>query len=64
MARVGVPVAPGYHGDDQSLERLRAEAERAGFPLIVKASAGGGGKGMQVVYSIADVDAALASARW
>ena len=59
MAAVGVPVAPGYHGGEQSLERLEAEAQRVGFPLIIKASAGGGGKGMQVVHSAGDVAAAV-----
>jgi 3-methylcrotonyl-CoA carboxylase alpha subunit len=63
MVAVGVPVAPGYHGEDQSLERLRAEAGRVGFPLIIKASAGGGGKGMQVVQAAGEVDAAIASAQ-
>jgi 3-methylcrotonyl-CoA carboxylase alpha subunit len=63
MSAVGVPVAPGYHGDDQALERLAAEAERVGFPLIIKASAGGGGKGMQVVESSGDVAAAVESAK-
>jgi 3-methylcrotonyl-CoA carboxylase alpha subunit len=63
MAAVGVPVAPGYHGEDQSPQRLLAEAERVGFPLIIKASAGGGGKGMQVVNSIAEVGAAVESAQ-
>ena len=63
MAAVGVPIAAGYHGADQSLDRLRAEAERVGYPLIIKASAGGGGKGMQVVRSTAEVDSAVASAQ-
>jgi 3-methylcrotonyl-CoA carboxylase alpha subunit len=63
MAAVGVPVAPGYHGDDQSAQRLIAEAARVGFPLIIKASAGGGGKGMQVVNRAADVPAAVESAQ-
>ena len=63
MAAVGVPVAPGYHGAEQSIDRLRSEAERVGFPLIIKASAGGGGKGMQVVRSTADVAAAIESAQ-
>jgi 3-methylcrotonyl-CoA carboxylase alpha subunit len=63
MAAVGVPVAPGYHGDDQSPQRLLAEAQRVGFPLIIKASAGGGGKGMQVVNSAAEVAAAVESAQ-
>jgi 3-methylcrotonyl-CoA carboxylase alpha subunit len=63
MAAVGVPVAPGYHGDDQSRERLAAEAARIGFPLIIKASAGGGGKGMQVVNAAGEVGAAIESAQ-
>ena len=63
MAAVGVPVAPGYHGEDQSPQRLIAEAQRVGFPLIIKASAGGGGKGMQVVNSAAEVAAAVESAQ-
>jgi 3-methylcrotonyl-CoA carboxylase alpha subunit len=63
MAAVGVPVAPGYHGSEQSPQRLAAEAARMGFPLIIKASAGGGGKGMQVVNSAAEVAAAVESAQ-
>ena len=63
MAAVGVPVAPGYHGDEQSAPRLIEEAARVGFPLIIKASAGGGGKGMQVVTSAAEVPAAVESAQ-
>src|SRR5271170_3115591 len=63
MAAVGVPVAPGYHGSEQSAQRLAAEAQRVGFPLIIKASAGGGGKGMQVVNSAAEVPAAVESAQ-
>jgi 3-methylcrotonyl-CoA carboxylase alpha subunit len=63
MAAVGVPVAPGYHGSEQTLQRLGEEAARVGFPLIIKASAGGGGKGMQVVNSAAEVAAAVESAQ-
>ncbi len=63
MSAVGVPVAPGYHGEDQSAQRLAAEAARIGFPLIIKASAGGGGKGMQVLEAGADVAAAIESAQ-
>src|SRR5271167_12423 len=63
MAAVGVPVAPGYHGTEQSTERLSAEAARIGFPLIIKASAGGGGKGMQVVRSASELVAAIESAQ-
>jgi 3-methylcrotonyl-CoA carboxylase alpha subunit len=63
MAAIGVPVAPGYHGEEQSGQRLASEASRIGFPLIIKASAGGGGKGMQVVHSPAQVPAAVESAQ-
>ena len=63
MAAVGVPVAPGYHGDEQSPQRLMQEAVRVGFPLIIKASAGGGGKGMQVVHSTGEMPAAIESAQ-
>ena len=63
MQRAGVPVLPGYHGAAQSLERLEAEALKVGFPLIIKPSGGGGGKGMQIVESAAGLAAALGSAR-
>ncbi|WP_298853811.1 biotin carboxylase N-terminal domain-containing protein, partial [uncultured Aquimonas sp.] len=46
MAAAGVPVVPGYTGEDQSRDRLAAEAERIGYPLMIKAAHGGGGKGM------------------
>ncbi len=49
MAEAGVPVVPGYNGDDQSMERLKAEAAQIGLPLLIKAAAGGGGRGMRVV---------------
>ena len=58
-----VPTAPAYLGDDQSPERLGGEAEQIGFPLLIKASAGGGGKGMRVVRAAADFAAALEGAR-
>ncbi len=63
MAAAGVPCAPGYLGEDQSDERLTAEARRLGLPLLVKAVAGGGGRGMRLVHDIADFSAALAAAR-
>ncbi|GAB3444564.1 acetyl/propionyl/methylcrotonyl-CoA carboxylase subunit alpha [Insolitispirillum peregrinum] len=63
MAQAGVPLVPGYHGHDQSDGRLTAEAEAIGYPLLVKASAGGGGKGMRVVSALAELPAALAGAR-
>ncbi|MDE2294017.1 MAG: 3-methylcrotonyl-CoA carboxylase [Gammaproteobacteria bacterium] len=63
MRRAGVPVLPGYQGEDQSLERLHREALALGFPLIIKPSGGGGGKGMQIVRAAGDLDAALGAAR-
>jgi 3-methylcrotonyl-CoA carboxylase alpha subunit len=59
----GVPVVPGYDGAEQSEARLLAEAERVGYPLLIKASAGGGGKGMRVVQGPAEFSAALEGAR-
>jgi 3-methylcrotonyl-CoA carboxylase alpha subunit len=59
----GVPVVPGYFGDDQSPDRLRAEAERIGYPVLIKASAGGGGKGMRVVNAPDRFDEELEGAR-
>jgi 3-methylcrotonyl-CoA carboxylase alpha subunit len=63
MAEAGVPLVPGYHGDDQSPERLAAEAARTGYPVLIKASAGGGGKGMRVAEKPDDFAAALAGAK-
>ncbi len=63
MERAGVPLVPGYHGEDQADATLRAAAERIGFPILVKASAGGGGKGMKIATSAAELDEAIALAR-
>ncbi|HWT07945.1 MAG TPA: biotin carboxylase N-terminal domain-containing protein, partial [Roseomonas sp.] len=63
MVAAGVPVVPGYHGEDQSEDRLASEASRIGFPILIKASAGGGGKGMRPVFSAADFLDELAGAR-
>ena len=63
MAAAGVPLVPGYHGEDQSPALLKAEAQQIGFPVLIKASAGGGGKGMRIVRAAAEFDAALASCR-
>jgi acetyl/propionyl-CoA carboxylase alpha subunit len=63
VSAAGVPVVPGYQGEDQSDERLIAESDGVGFPLLVKASAGGGGKGMRLVRDAAALPAAIAAAR-
>jgi len=60
---VNVPVIPGYNGESQDDAILRQEAERIGFPLLIKASAGGGGKGMREVHRAADFSEQLAGAR-
>lgn len=61
MEKAGVPLVPGYHGSDQDPALLAAEAERIGYPVLIKASAGGGGKGMRVVERHSDFAAALLS---
>lgn len=61
MEAAGVPLVPGYHGDDQNPDHLHTQADRIGYPVLIKASAGGGGKGMRVVEKSADFIAALAS---
>jgi 3-methylcrotonyl-CoA carboxylase alpha subunit len=61
MQRCNVPLLPGYHGEDQDPARLRREAARIGYPVLIKATAGGGGKGMRMVDSAAVFDERLAS---
>ncbi|SFT69548.1 acetyl/propionyl/methylcrotonyl-CoA carboxylase subunit alpha [Halomonas saccharevitans] len=63
MANAGVPLVPGYHGDDQDDALLKAEADKIGYPVLLKASAGGGGKGMRVVESSEGFQAALDGCR-
>ncbi|MGQ3050876.1 MAG: ATP-binding protein [Roseateles sp.] len=63
MEAAGVPLVPGYHGADQDPALLKKEADRIGYPVLIKASAGGGGKGMRAVYSADEFDAALASCK-
>ena len=63
MIAAGVPCIPGYQGEDQSDERMIAEADTVGYPVMVKAAAGGGGRGMRLVHAAADLPTALRSAR-
>ncbi|WP_019456608.1 acetyl/propionyl/methylcrotonyl-CoA carboxylase subunit alpha [Acinetobacter sp. GG2] len=63
MIETGVPCVPGYEGDRQDLEYLAAQAEQIGFPIMVKASAGGGGRGMRLVKEASELVEALQTAR-
>ncbi|MGQ0563642.1 MAG: ATP-binding protein [Gemmobacter sp.] len=63
MSQAGVPVVPGYHGADQSPDRLASEAAAVGYPVLIKAVAGGGGKGMRRIDAPQDFAAGLASAQ-
>ena len=63
MEAAGVPLVPGYHGKDQNPELLKQEADRIGYPVLIKASAGGGGKGMRAVDKAEDFMAALDSCK-
>jgi 3-methylcrotonyl-CoA carboxylase alpha subunit len=63
MAKAGVPLVPGYHGDDQSPAVLAREADAIGYPVLIKATAGGGGKGMKIANDANQFPAALASAQ-
>ena len=63
MIAAKVPVIGGYHGDNQEVEFLRAEAEKIGFPVMIKAVRGGGGKGMRICLTAPEFDAQLDSAK-
>ncbi|WP_417815642.1 acetyl/propionyl/methylcrotonyl-CoA carboxylase subunit alpha [Thalassospira alkalitolerans] len=63
MGKAGVPLVPGYHGEDQNPDLLAAEADKIGYPVLIKASAGGGGKGMRAVEKSADFKDALVSCK-
>jgi 3-methylcrotonyl-CoA carboxylase alpha subunit len=63
MKKAGVPITPGYQGNDQSLVRLQRAAEGVGFPLLIKAVAGGGGKGMRAVHDPSEFQDALMAAQ-
>ncbi|XP_013148387.1 PREDICTED: methylcrotonoyl-CoA carboxylase subunit alpha, mitochondrial [Papilio polytes] len=63
MSSAGVPIVKGYHGEDQSIERLKAEANKIGFPLMIKAVRGGGGKGMRIAMTEDEFLSQLESAK-
>lgn len=63
MTRAGVPCVPGYHGAEQSPAKLLSEAKSIGFPVLIKAVLGGGGKGMKIAYAASEFEDALASAQ-
>lgn len=63
MEEIGIPLIPGYHGDDQSSELLAKEAKKIGFPVLIKATAGGGGKGMRIVHEEKDFVTELEGAK-
>ncbi|MEO6352591.1 MAG: acetyl/propionyl/methylcrotonyl-CoA carboxylase subunit alpha [Burkholderiaceae bacterium] len=63
METANVPLVPGYHGDNQDADFLQTEADKIGYPVLLKASAGGGGKGMRVIEKSSDFKAALASCK-
>ncbi len=63
MTKHKVPVVPGYQGKDQRVERLTKEAEKMGFPVLLKATAGGGGKGMRIVHEAKGVEKAIEAAK-
>ena len=63
MEKANVPLVPGYHGDNQDADFLQTEGDRIGYPVLLKASAGGGGKGMRVIEKSADFKEALASCK-
>lgn len=63
MSKAGVPIIEGYHGEDQTTVKLISEAKRIGYPVMIKAVRGGGGKGMRVAYTESEFEDALQSAR-
>ncbi|VVC97188.1 unnamed protein product [Leptidea sinapis] len=63
MSNAGVPIVKGYHGEDQSIEKLKAEAQRIGFPIMIKAVRGGGGKGMRIAMTESEFLPQLESAK-
>lgn len=55
MSKAGVPIVKGYHGEDQAIERLQAEAQMIGFPLMIKAVRGGGGKVLLICMNLLNI---------
>lgn len=63
MENAQVPLVPGYHGDNQNTDFLHSEADKMGYPVIIKATAGGGGKGMRIVWKSEEFESSLASCK-
>src|SRR5690625_4641226 len=63
MKAAGVPLVPGYHGDNQETEFLKQQADEIGYPVLIKAAAGGGGMGMRIVENAAQFEEALLSCK-
>ncbi len=63
LEKIGIPLTPGYHGDDQCDDTLMNEARNIGFPVLIKASAGGGGKGMRIVHQESELAEAIRGAK-
>lgn len=63
MSKAGVPIIEGYHGEDQTTVKLISEAKRIGYPIMIKAVRGGGGKGMRIAQTESEFEDALQSAR-
>jgi acetyl-CoA carboxylase biotin carboxylase subunit len=63
LEKIKIPLTPGYHGDDQSDENLMKEAKKIGYPVLIKASAGGGGKGMRIVHQDSELLEAIQGAK-
>ena len=63
MEKAGVPVVPGYHGEDQGLVLLAGKAKEIGYPVLIKATAGGGGRGMKVALTADDLVEAVQTAQ-
>ncbi|MES2284840.1 MAG: acetyl-CoA carboxylase biotin carboxylase subunit [Bacteroidota bacterium] len=63
MQKAGIPTVPGYNGKDQSIDIFITESEKIGFPILIKAAAGGGGKGMRIVYDKKEIAASIEAAK-